>query len=179
VRQPTSWTFRRGSRLRVAIAGADTDHYGQVPHGRPPQLRIHHGGDAASRYDGGSRAEAPVVDDGLLRRLDVRGGEYPAFDGKEVTAWLKEADSRTDAARRKDLYGKALGKIADQAYCVPIILYGRNDALNSALDYPVTPDELAHSISRNGNDAPRDDRSVVGARREVRWRQVRPDASWR
>jgi uncharacterized protein len=45
---PTSWTFRRGSRLRIAIAGADIDHYGQVPHGRPPHLRVHHGGDTAS-----------------------------------------------------------------------------------------------------------------------------------
>jgi putative CocE/NonD family hydrolase len=45
---PTSWTFRSGSRLRIAIAGADIDHYGQVPHGRPPRLRIHHGGDSAS-----------------------------------------------------------------------------------------------------------------------------------
>ncbi len=45
---PTSWTFRSGSRLRIAIAGADADHYGQVPHGRPPHLRFHHGGDTAS-----------------------------------------------------------------------------------------------------------------------------------
>jgi putative CocE/NonD family hydrolase len=45
---PTSWTFRRGSRLRIAISGADADHYGQVPHGRLPHLSIHHGGDTAS-----------------------------------------------------------------------------------------------------------------------------------
>jgi peptide/nickel transport system substrate-binding protein len=62
----------------------------------------------------------------------------------EVTAWLKEADSTTDPVKRKELYGKALKKIADQAYFVPIFLYGRNYAFNSALDYPVTPDELAH-----------------------------------
>jgi peptide/nickel transport system substrate-binding protein len=62
----------------------------------------------------------------------------------EVEAWLKAADSTTDAAKRKDLYAKALKKIADQAYFVPIFLYGRNYAFNSELDYPVTPDELAH-----------------------------------
>lgn len=45
---PTSWTFRAGSRLRIAIAGADSDHYGQVPHGRPPLLHIHRGGGTAS-----------------------------------------------------------------------------------------------------------------------------------
>ena len=33
---PTAWRFNAGSWIRLAIAGADTDHYGQVPHGRPP-----------------------------------------------------------------------------------------------------------------------------------------------
>jgi hypothetical protein len=37
-----------GHRLRVAIAGADADNYGQVPHGRPPILSIHRGGVHAS-----------------------------------------------------------------------------------------------------------------------------------
>ncbi len=48
---PTSWKFRRGSRIRVAIAGADIDHYGQVPHGRPPRLEIQRGGDRASQIE--------------------------------------------------------------------------------------------------------------------------------
>ncbi len=62
----------------------------------------------------------------------------------EIIEWLKAADSTTDVATRKELYAKALRKIADQAYFVPIFLYGRNYAFNKALDYPVTPDELAH-----------------------------------
>jgi predicted acyl esterase len=45
---PTSWTFRRGSRVRLAIAGADADHYAQVPHGRPPVLSLRRGGTMAS-----------------------------------------------------------------------------------------------------------------------------------
>jgi uncharacterized protein len=48
---PTSWVFRRGSRLRVALAGADIDHFGQVPHGRPPRLAVHRGGDTASMIE--------------------------------------------------------------------------------------------------------------------------------
>jgi predicted acyl esterase len=40
---PVAWTFRAGSRVRLAISGADADHVVQVPHGRPPSLRIHHG----------------------------------------------------------------------------------------------------------------------------------------
>jgi uncharacterized protein len=45
---PTSWTFKRGSRIRLAIAGADADHYAQLPHGRPPLLTIRRGGAMAS-----------------------------------------------------------------------------------------------------------------------------------
>ena len=40
---PVAWTFATGHRVRLAIAGADCDHVVQVPHGRPPTLRIHHG----------------------------------------------------------------------------------------------------------------------------------------
>jgi putative CocE/NonD family hydrolase len=37
---PVSWLFRRGSRIRLSVAGADADHIAQVPHGRPPRLRL-------------------------------------------------------------------------------------------------------------------------------------------
>ncbi len=45
---PTSWVFSAGSRIRLSLAGADADHYAQVPHGRPPLLRFHRGGASAS-----------------------------------------------------------------------------------------------------------------------------------
>jgi uncharacterized protein len=38
---PTAWVFGKGSRIRLAIGGADADHYGQVPHGRPPVFTVH------------------------------------------------------------------------------------------------------------------------------------------
>ncbi|WP_235610693.1 CocE/NonD family hydrolase [Bordetella sp. H567] len=46
---PTAWRFAAGSRIRVSIAGADKDHCGQVPHGRPPLLKIGTGGQIGSR----------------------------------------------------------------------------------------------------------------------------------
>ena len=48
---PTSWTFRAGSRIRLAISGADSDHFAQVPHGRPPVLTVKHGPGFASRLE--------------------------------------------------------------------------------------------------------------------------------
>lgn len=43
---PVSWTLRAGSRLRISLAGADCDHFPQVPHGRPPRLEFLLGRDA-------------------------------------------------------------------------------------------------------------------------------------
>jgi putative CocE/NonD family hydrolase len=48
---PVSWTLRAGSRLRLAIAGADADHFMQVPHGRPPRLEFTLGGGNGSFID--------------------------------------------------------------------------------------------------------------------------------
>lgn len=48
---PVSWKLQRGSRLRVSIAGADADHFAQVPHGRPPRLDVTLGGANASFID--------------------------------------------------------------------------------------------------------------------------------
>ena len=45
---PVAWRFAAGSRIRLSIAGADDDHCGQVPHGRPPRLTILRGGASAS-----------------------------------------------------------------------------------------------------------------------------------
>ena len=48
---PVSWQFAKGSRLRVSIAGADADHFAQVPHGRPPRFEIVVGGRDGSFID--------------------------------------------------------------------------------------------------------------------------------
>lgn len=46
---PISWRFAPGSRIRLSIAGADADHCSQMPHGRPPRLKVHVGGDHGSQ----------------------------------------------------------------------------------------------------------------------------------
>jgi putative CocE/NonD family hydrolase len=48
---PVAWRFAAGSRIRLSIAGADDDHCGQVPHGRPPLLTILRGGACASQVE--------------------------------------------------------------------------------------------------------------------------------
>ncbi|TQC42838.1 CocE/NonD family hydrolase [Rhodococcus sp. WS4] len=46
---PVAWRFSTGSRIRLSISGADADHFTQVPHGRPPNLTLHHGPDHPSQ----------------------------------------------------------------------------------------------------------------------------------
>jgi putative CocE/NonD family hydrolase len=48
---PTAWLFRKGSRIRLSVSGADADHAAQVPHGRPPRLTLLRGGDRASALE--------------------------------------------------------------------------------------------------------------------------------
>lgn len=48
---PTAWRFKAGSRIRFSLSGADADHCGQVPHGRPPQLDVHFGKGTPSRVE--------------------------------------------------------------------------------------------------------------------------------
>jgi putative CocE/NonD family hydrolase len=57
---PTAWRFARGSRIRLSIAGADCDHYVQVPHGRPPVLSIHTGGDHTSMLELPWKSRSPL-----------------------------------------------------------------------------------------------------------------------
>ena len=52
---PISWCFTKGSSIRISLAGADGDHFAQTPHGRPPRITLHSGG------DGGSMIELPVA----------------------------------------------------------------------------------------------------------------------
>ena len=62
----------------------------------------------------------------------------------ELKTLLESADTTMDPVKRNELYKKALEKINDQAYAIPLFSYGRAYAFNKALDYTVTPDELAH-----------------------------------
>jgi len=57
---PVAWRFSAGSRVRLSIAGADDDHCAQVPHGRPPLIKVLWGGSSASVL------ELPMVAGGSL-----------------------------------------------------------------------------------------------------------------
>lgn len=51
---PTSWCFRKGHRISLALSGADKDNYIRIPYGRPGRWKIHLSG------DNGSKIELPI-----------------------------------------------------------------------------------------------------------------------
>lgn len=53
--QPVSYLFKKGHRIRVAVGGADKDHFVMIPL-EPPTIKVYHQKDLASRI------ELPVIE---------------------------------------------------------------------------------------------------------------------
>lgn len=70
------------------------------------------------------------------------GGPEDTARDPEITEWIKSADTMVDAAARADLYKKALTKIVDEAYWVPLFLYNVNYVMNNDFDFTPPTDEL-------------------------------------
>ena len=77
------------------------------------------------------------------------GDAYDADPDPELTGWVKAAAQTNDAEARKALYTKALTRIAEQVYMIPLWTHPNVHAFSSDLDAPPFPDEnprfyLAH-----------------------------------
>ncbi|MBY8976924.1 ABC transporter substrate-binding protein [Rhodobacteraceae bacterium NNCM2] len=60
----------------------------------------------------------------------------------EVRDWLEVADTSVDPEKRKEFYSKALKRIAEEAYWVPMFSYNTNYVFLNEIDYTPTPDEV-------------------------------------
>ncbi|AVO39687.1 ABC transporter substrate-binding protein [Pukyongiella litopenaei] len=70
---------------------------------------------------------------------------------QEIKDWLDVADSSTDPAEREEYYRKALQKIADQAYWVPMFSYNTNYVFTKEVAYTPTPDEVLRFTTMRWN----------------------------
>lgn len=69
--------------------------------------------------------------------------EYNDFArDQEVTDWLDEGDNSIDEAKRREVYAKALKRIADQAYWLPLFSWVANYAFDKDLDFTPYPDAV-------------------------------------
>jgi peptide/nickel transport system substrate-binding protein len=69
-------------------------------------------------------------------------GELDFARDEEVRDWLQMADTTIDPGKRKELYAKALRKIADQAYWVPLFSYNVNYVFTQEVNFTPSPDEV-------------------------------------
>ncbi len=61
---------------------------------------------------------------------------------EKVKEWLEVADTTVDPQKRKEFYKKALERIAEQAYWVPLFSYVSNYAFHKDLQFTPYPDEV-------------------------------------
>jgi peptide/nickel transport system substrate-binding protein len=82
-----------------------------------------------------------VNDASAITSLFFKHGELDFARDYEVKGWLDTADSSIDPAKRREFYGKALKKIADQAYWAPLFSYNVNYVFTKDMSYTPAPDE--------------------------------------
>lgn len=75
-----------------------------------------------------------------------KGGVDDVAKDPQVIGLLKQADTSMDPAQRKELYGKALARISNEAYWAPAFTYSTNYAFNSALNFRAQSDELPRFV---------------------------------
>jgi peptide/nickel transport system substrate-binding protein len=79
------------------------------------------------------------------------GGRDDLSQDAEVAKLLKQGDSSVDPTERKTAYDKALKRIAEQAYWVPMFTYTKNYAFSSELSFEPTPDEIPRLFAARWN----------------------------
>ena len=71
------------------------------------------------------------------------GGADDLIGDAQVADWIKKADTSTDRAEREASYSKALKKIADEAYWMPLYNFNLTYGLSKDLNFKPHPDEFA------------------------------------
>lgn len=71
-----------------------------------------------------------------------KGGPDDYARDPELMEWLETADTSVDPDARMEHYSRALRKIADQVYWVPLFSYTANYAFIEDLDFQPYPDEV-------------------------------------
>ncbi|WFE89886.1 ABC transporter substrate-binding protein [Roseibium porphyridii] len=71
------------------------------------------------------------------------GGADDLVQDQELADWLNKADTASDRAEREDLYAKAVKRIAEQAYWMPMYNFNVNYGLSPDLSFTPHPDEFA------------------------------------
>lgn len=89
-------------------------------------------------WGSGGTADVAAI---AMRHWSLKSDRNLSADG-EVETLMLAAQRTLDPERRKELYEKALRKIADRAYWVPLYSFSLNYLLSNDLDFPIPKDGL-------------------------------------
>jgi peptide/nickel transport system substrate-binding protein len=91
-----------------------------------------------------SNSDADLINDisELIGPAFLPGNEDYARD-PELHTWLEQAETSMDAARRKELYAKAIERITDQVYWLPLFTFVKNYAFSDQVAFTPSLDGLA------------------------------------
>jgi len=70
------------------------------------------------------------------------GGRDDFAKDPEVIEALAKADTSTDSKVREESYRRALAKISEEVYWLPMFTYAKYYAYSKDLDFVPTPDEI-------------------------------------
>lgn len=90
----------------------------------------------------GTWGSGGTADTAAIARIHFADGDRNLSRDAELTEMILAAEQTADPDKRKALYTKALGRIADQAYWAPLMSYTANYLVASDLDFPLSPDGL-------------------------------------
>ena len=83
-----------------------------------------------------------INDISAITSVFFKGGKDDYARDPEVIAALDEGDTVTDPEVRKAAYSRALNKIADESYWLPLFSYNTNYVHDTNLNFTPTPDEI-------------------------------------
>lgn len=88
-----------------------------------------------------------VADTSAITGNFFRFNDDDANRDPQVKAWLETADTSIDENVRKQNYQKALARIEEQAYWLPLFTYSTFFAFNKDLEFTPTTDEIPHFVN--------------------------------
>jgi peptide/nickel transport system substrate-binding protein len=134
-RQPRSWEDALAGYMRAIGVSANI----QLLEYPTFRNKNHEGVTPVSFGDWGSYS----VNDASAILGNFFTGSLDDFTGdKELQQWVNEADANPDAKRRQELYQKAIARIMDQMYMLPMNSYAIYYAYTSDLDFTPFRDEI-------------------------------------
>jgi peptide/nickel transport system substrate-binding protein len=83
-----------------------------------------------------------IDDVSAITSIYFKFGDQDFARDEEVKGWLATGDGSIDETVRKENYAKALKKIAEEAYWLPLFSYSSNYVFTKDVEFTPTPDEV-------------------------------------